>query len=222
VRILLDCDETDADAADAEGLTPLMHAVRWWHDDVVDEFLSHARRQVDVNRRDAGGRTALLWAASERRWDAVVRLLDAGKADAAVRDEFGQTVLAFAARSGPVHVARRLLSIDQVEPGATDICGLTPLMLASAFRNVEVEKLLRARLCAKTDIPTPDPQPEAPAAYPPSVKRIIHEVRALNFDLPAYVLPVHCVDGNPVSHDPVCTWRFACPPASAFQGRTSR
>lgn len=61
-------------------------------------------------------------------------------------------------------------------------------MLARSSRNFEVELLLRAKLGLEIDV-------RVILGY----KRIIEQARKLNFDLPCYVLPTHCVRGDVVS-----------------------
>ena len=186
-RILLERGDVRADTQDSDGATPLMYAVRRGYLVIVDMFLQLPGTQIDVNRRDANGSTALLWAAHRKRKDVVLRLLDDGRADASVRDSFGQSALAFAAEAGDTLVVKRLLAIDEVDPNAQDMCGFTPLFLAECKGSREVADLLRAAV-----------KGQYPAFRIPSQpflrRKILAEVRGLNFDLPGNILPVQCVD----------------------------
>ena len=211
VKILLGCREgIDANAADGEGATPLIHAVRGGHSAVVNLLLLLDRLWVDVNHRDNNGQTALMWAARSHRWDILIQLLADGRADANMKDGFGQSALALSAEKAPAHVVERFLEVDGIKIDASDICGLTPLALAMSFGNAEVTKLLQEKLPV---IPLPEYRPNL-------VKRVIREVRRLNFDLPCYLLPVRCVDNDLVSFTTLCCGVLCLKLVSIAQPRT--
>ena len=186
MRALLAHPEIDADTADdIEGMTPLMHTARLGNEAMAHLFLSLGPGRVDINRRDAKGRTLLLWAARTRCWDSFLCLLDKHHADPTIADQFGQTVLAFAAEAGETAVVESLIAVEGVDVDSKDIGGLTPYFLACCLRNTEIEELLKTRL-----------GPQAPrvvvdlSLYKRRTIRILNEIRDLNFDPPGGVLTV--------------------------------
>ncbi len=192
-RILLACPEVDAEKADSiQGKSPLMFATQLENEAMANLFLSLAQDRVDINRQDANGRTLLLWAAATRRWDLFLRLLDKHQADPTIPDKFGQTALALAAEAGETAIVVRLLAIESVDVDSTDICGLTPYLLAYVSGGEEVKEAFNGRLGLKTpgEICLPQWGVE---------KRLLKQIRGLNFDLPSNVLPVRCRDFNVVS-----------------------
>jgi ankyrin repeat protein len=131
-----------------------------------------------------------LWAAQNCHWTAFLHLLEKG-ANAHSRDEFGQTPLLFAAEHGRDDVVKLLLSLDDIDADTKDICNLTPLLVATTFGRYEVVKQLRSKLAMEL---TP------PNAYCYVERKIIKQARALNYDLPSYILPVQVVNNDIVSH----------------------
>ena len=127
-----------------------------------------------------------------------------------MKDGFGQSALALSAEKAPAHVVERFLEVDGIKIDASDICGLTPLALAMSFGNAEVTKLLQEKLPV---IPLPEYRPNL-------VKRVIREVRRLNFDLPCYLLPVRCVDNDLVSFTTLCCGVLCLKLVSIAQPRT--
>ena len=67
---------TDINARDKEGRTPLMHAARWGHTDIVIALVD---KGADVNIKDEGGNTALM-VATKGRYIEIVTLLKAAGA----------------------------------------------------------------------------------------------------------------------------------------------
>ena len=79
----------DANAADEVGITPLMMAAYFRHDDCVSLLIS---KGADVNAKQHGGWTPLMWAARAGNIVGVKILLSKG-ADATARDVGGKTAL---------------------------------------------------------------------------------------------------------------------------------
>lgn len=84
--------------------TPLMHAARRGHADIVRLLLEAG---ADPDRRDRDSNTALTLAAGDGHWEAVAMLLDRG-VDATVPDHCGETAFDYALRAGRSDIAARL------------------------------------------------------------------------------------------------------------------
>jgi ankyrin repeat protein len=145
VRLLLDAG-ADACAADDQGVTHLVAAVRGEHRRIVDELLaSGAARDVDACA--PGGMPALHWAvrSADRR---LVQTLLAARADPCSADAEGNSALLVAAGAGKPML--RMLQLLLAAGGGTDINepayghGHTPLTAAVAAGCLEAVRLLRA------------------------------------------------------------------------------
>ncbi|MEV8632506.1 ankyrin repeat domain-containing protein [Streptosporangium sp. NPDC051023] len=119
-----------------EGL-PLCAAAALDHVGVVEALL---RAGADPSGREGGGWTALLWAASNGRADALKTLLEAG-ADPEESNDSGETALTLAVRRGALGAVRALL-----ERGAAadrpDGEGDTPLAIAYDWLGTQLESAL--------------------------------------------------------------------------------
>ena len=86
----------DPNAQDGDGWSPLMRAAEYGREGVVELLLGNPA--INLEARDQGGRTALLWAAANAHL-AVVQLLLHHGADTAVVGNDGMSVLDKAARA---------------------------------------------------------------------------------------------------------------------------
>ncbi len=115
------------DAADGEGMSPLINAARFGFADISKLLLEH---HADVNYTDHSEWTPLMYAA----WDddpALVNLLLAHHANTKATDDAGLTPLAIAAQNGKAKAAAALVAAgdDVNAPAAKG--NYTPLMLAA-------------------------------------------------------------------------------------------
>jgi hypothetical protein len=129
-------DPNQVATGEEEGL-PLCAAAAWDRVEVAEALLAAG---ADVNGREAGGWTALLWAAANGHADTARLLLGAGaEADAANDD--GDTPLTLAARRGALGVVRTLLD-GGADAGKYDGEGDTPLDIAADWVGVHLESAL--------------------------------------------------------------------------------
>ncbi|KAK4154186.1 hypothetical protein C8A00DRAFT_14664 [Chaetomidium leptoderma] len=131
------------------GLTPLMKAVQYGHEDTVRWMLDRAT--TDPNQKDKAGRTGLLLAA-ENSQEAIFRLLFAPpKVDVDCVDNQGQTPLLTAARHGATEIVRFLLESGKInDADRRDVHGQTPLFWAARGGHDAITTLLLDS--AKVDI----------------------------------------------------------------------
>ncbi len=110
----------------------------------VPKILNLLRQGGDVNERDSGGQTALMFAARNGHLEAVRLLLEKGAGVDLKRASDGRTALHFAAWHGHVEVAKKLIKAGaSVDLKKND--GWTALHLAANHGHAEVAKdLLRA------------------------------------------------------------------------------
>jgi ankyrin repeat protein len=118
----------DVDARDAEGMTPLMHAVVAGDGGGMVSLLVQAG--ADVNARDDAGTTPLLYATANVKERETIRLLVQAGADGSARDAKGVTTL--------MHFVGRPMTLDDIRlicAGAPvdrhDFKGMTALMHAA-------------------------------------------------------------------------------------------
>jgi ankyrin repeat protein len=137
VSLLLDVG-ANANAADTDGMTPLLLASGRGHAAVVDMLL---RNGADVDAEDSRGRTALHHATAGQHLD-VMRLLLAWSADVNAADTDGRTALHLASIGGHTEVVRLLLEVEGVDVDASDNREWTPLLHAEHRRRHAVTALL--------------------------------------------------------------------------------
>jgi len=156
----------DVNKRDSAGLTPLMWAARFGHEEVVKLLLRQEHTQPDI--RDVRyGRTALSWAAGSghqgvvrvflgrqlvnpanigRLWRKTRRVISVLFRRKYVNpnrpDVGGQTPLSWAAENGHDAVVKVLLGWGDVSPNRPNIHGQTPLFLATKNGHNGVVKLL--------------------------------------------------------------------------------
>ncbi|MFI6512451.1 ankyrin repeat domain-containing protein [Streptosporangium sp. NPDC050855] len=142
VRALLvhGADPNRISGGEDEGL-PLCVASAWDHDEVVTVLLAAG---ADVAGREAGGWTALLWAAANGRADAARVLLAAGASPEEANDS-GETALTLATRRGALGVVRVLLE-HGAEADRPDGDGDTPLSIAYDWLGTQLESALLEQL----------------------------------------------------------------------------
>ena len=97
------------------------------------------RDGVELNLKDNGGRTALLFAGYEGHADVVKLLIEHDGVELNLKDDNGQTVLSRAASQGHAEVVKLLLEQKDIEPESTYPA---PLMLAQQSGHVMVSYLL--------------------------------------------------------------------------------
>ncbi|GAA3024997.1 ankyrin repeat domain-containing protein [Streptosporangium longisporum] len=142
VRALLvhGADPNRISGGEDEGL-PLCVASAWDHDEVVTVLLAAG---AEVAGREAGGWTALLWAAANGRADAARVLLAAGASPEEANDS-GETALTLATRRGALGVVRVLLE-HGAEADRPDGDGDTPLSIAYDWLGTQLESALLEQL----------------------------------------------------------------------------
>jgi len=177
--ILIKMNRWDVNGTDDAGMTPLIWAARYGHEEVVRLLLREKHIQPD--QHDTGsGRTALSWAAGNGD-EGLVRLLLGsqfvnpgslghrwGKAWRAAGQLFGRryinpdsscrsgrTPLSWAAENGREGVVKLLLGRGDVNPNRLDRYGRTPLLWAVRNDHEGVVKLLFGRKDLNPDIPDP-------------------------------------------------------------------
>lgn len=142
VKMLLEREGTNVNAADTQGATLLHHAVL--HHRVVKMLLKTSGIAVDPRNRK--GETPLHLAAQEGDPDSMQLLLDSG-ADPEARDDHGNTILHHAAmtiyhgRFG-VDVAKFIQNVGRTAVDAKNESGQTPLLLAAREDNSDIAQFL--------------------------------------------------------------------------------
>ncbi|XP_067656244.1 serine/threonine-protein phosphatase 6 regulatory ankyrin repeat subunit B-like [Haliotis asinina] len=124
------------------GLNILHAAVKGGHVEIVKSVLS--QDIVDINSRDKGGRTPVMWAAGRRRRE-VYDLLVAKGADVSLVAHGGHNILHSAVKGGHVEIVKSVLSQNIVDINSRDKEGVTPVMLAAGRGQREVYDLLVAK-----------------------------------------------------------------------------
>lgn len=91
------------------GCTPL-HVVAWFQNGPLVKRLL-ASEHIDINVRDSGGETPLMYAAKDGNLEVIRQLLDLG-ADASLRNEVGHMAIELLSYDVPQEIARKLLPRD--------------------------------------------------------------------------------------------------------------
>lgn len=123
------------------GLVMSSKATRQFIKDILD-FMSET---VDVNAKDGGNYTPLMWAARFDAYDAVLKLIERNANMEEVNDN-GWTALHFAAQHGSDLACRGLLEKGANANAQVDLAydegGVTPIMFAAYWGRDEVVKVL--------------------------------------------------------------------------------
>jgi len=146
VRILINMGRWDLNQGDGLGVTPLIWAAMYGHEEVVGVLLQE--KQVQPDRQDADdGRAALSWAA-EKGHEGIVKLL-LGQQDVnpdPPETKYNQTPLLWAAQNGHEGIVKLLLWRKDVNPDTP--CrhyDRTPLSWAAENGHEGIVKLLLGR-----------------------------------------------------------------------------
>ena len=162
---LMNTNRWDVNERDSTGMTPLIWAAKYGHEEVVRLLLR--QKHIQPDQQDVNfGRTALSWAAGNG-YEGVVRLFLepqfanrgsigclGGEAGGAAGGRHvnpdssckcGQTPLSWAARNGHERIAELLLGRKDVNPDSSTISGRTPLSLAAEKGCEGAVKLLLER-----------------------------------------------------------------------------
>lgn len=105
IEYLIDCGAV-LGTKDTKGMTCLHLAARQGHPDLIKLLLNTGK--FDMNEKDDGGWTPIMWAAEDKHRDATQLLIEQG-ANVHIRDEELNTPLHWAALSGNLEVCRLLL-----------------------------------------------------------------------------------------------------------------
>jgi len=140
---MLEKGKWDLNGQDSRGDTPLMWAIRYGNDRVVELLLEQGDIRPDMVVRD--GRTVFSFAAELGNEGATKLLLERGGVNPDLSDSYGRTPLSFAALSGREGVAKLLLGRRDVNPNSLDSNGLAPLSYAALRGHGGVVKLLLGR-----------------------------------------------------------------------------
>jgi len=174
---LLKTKRWDANEKDSDGLTPLIWAAKYGHEEVVRLLLEQERTQPDIPG-GIHGRTALSWAAGSghdgvvrmllsrsfvnlggigRMWEKTPQVMSVLLGRKYVHpdrpENHGRTPLSRAAGNGCEGVVKLLLERKDVNPDRPDNNGQTPLWWAAENGFEGVVKLLLARKDVNPDTP---------------------------------------------------------------------
>jgi ankyrin repeat protein len=139
--------KTDANIADARGITPLMYAAEVGSIDAMRLLIDHG---ADVNAQNAFGSTALMWSVSD---PARVRLLLDHGAQVDIAAKSGRTALIIAAFTNPSAEVVRLLLAKGAKVDVMDLRRVTPLNAATFANDTATIRML---LDAGADLDTAD------------------------------------------------------------------
>ena len=175
--ILIKMNRWDVSQKDGAGMTPLIRAARYGHEEVVRLLLRNRHIQPD-QQDSSSGRTALSWAAGSGH-EGTVRLFlgprfvnpgsigrEWGKAARVVNTLFGgryvnpnstcnygRTPLLWATQNGYEGIVKLLLGRKDINPNSSCQFGRTPLLWAVQNGNEGIAKLLLGREDINPDIP---------------------------------------------------------------------
>ena len=154
--------------------------------DVVTAFIE--MRCYDLNERDFGGRTPLLWA-TKKGHEVVAKIpLAQEKVDPNRPNNRGQTPLSFAVWRGCEEVVKILLGREGVNPDKPDEDGITPLLYAAPEGYERIVRILFT--LEEVDPDKPDDDGMMPLLYAASeeyegIVRILLARREVNPDKPS-------------------------------------
>ena len=136
---MLEANKWDVNGRDSRGDTPLMWAVRYGNDKVVELLLGQRDIKPDVAIR--GGRAVFSFAAELGNEGAVKLLLQCRGVNPDLLDSNGRSSLSYAAAGGHESVLKLLLE-PPVDPNSSDGSGRTPLSFAASEGHEWAVKLL--------------------------------------------------------------------------------
>ena len=148
---MLEAKRWDVNGCDSRGNTPLMWAIIYGNNRVVELLLE----QVDI-RPDAAiraGRTVLSFAAELGNEGAAKLLLECGNVNPDSKDDDGRTPLSFAVEGGHEGVVKLLLELGDVNPNSPDKHGRTPSSYTTIIGREGVVKLLSEPRTSKFPFP---------------------------------------------------------------------
>ena len=140
VKLILDRSNVDPNIVSPTGRTAIMIACSMEKGDLdLIEFFLH--QGIDINRQDAGGRTAFCWAVNSGCSKVVKLLLDRDDMDPNLPDARGHTPLFYCIspfssglrRSSDMDIMDLLLRKEGIDVNARDIGGSTALAFACAL-----------------------------------------------------------------------------------------
>jgi len=137
---MLEKKKWDVNGRDSKGDTPLMWAVRYSNDRVVEELLKQG--DIRSNMAIRHGRTVFSFAAEAGNEGAAKLLLERGSVSPDLSDNNGRTPLSFAASGGHEGVVKLLLERSDANSNSPDRSGRTPLSYAVLGEYEDVTKLL--------------------------------------------------------------------------------
>ena len=137
---MLEKKKWDVNGPDSRGDTPLMWAVRYGNDRVVELLLKQGDIRPDIIVQD--GHTVLSFGVASGNIGAVKLLLEHGDVNPDLSDTSGRTPLSLAASMGRDVMVKVLLGRGGVNPNLLDSTGWSPLSLAAAKGHPGVVKHL--------------------------------------------------------------------------------
>jgi ankyrin repeat protein len=143
-KLLIDMGKADIESHDVRGWRPLHEAAAQGHVEVVKLLLTGV---VDIESIDYARKSSLMFAAQNRRREAIGFFLETIKADVESKDFYGHTYLSRAPQMGHKEVVKVLIGLGNANVDAEDHEGLTPLAWAAQNGDEEViiELLLRGK-----------------------------------------------------------------------------
>jgi len=136
---MLERGKWDVNGRDSRGDTPLMWAVRYGNDRVVELLLDQRDIRPDVVIRD--GRTVFSFAVEFGGEGAVKLLLNHGNVNPNSLDGSGRSPLSYAATGRHGGVLRLLVESRDIDPNSPDSNGLTPLSYAAKWGRKDLVQL---------------------------------------------------------------------------------
>jgi len=137
---MLEKKKWDVNRQDSRGDTPLMWAIRYGNDRVVELLLEQGDIRPDMVIRD--GRTLLSLVSESGNEGAVMLLLGGWNVNPNSPDSSGRTPLSFAACEGHESLVKLLLESGNVNPDSLDSSGRTPLSFAASRGHESLVMLL--------------------------------------------------------------------------------
>ncbi|RPA93304.1 hypothetical protein L873DRAFT_1793731 [Choiromyces venosus 120613-1] len=150
-------------------------------------------KRWDLNGRDSGFSTPLLWAVTYGNEEVVKLLLEQGNTNPNLADGQGRTPLSFAADLGREDIVDMLLKHRYINPDLPDNEGRTPLSFAAEWGREDVVKLLLSR--GDVNPSSPDDTGRTPLSLASqwrqeTVMKLLSDRQAKNSDPPEATLPI--------------------------------